>query len=44
MSQLEKQRHVIMKSQSMFGMKSRKATVASISFGLAWMGLYRAFN
>ena len=35
MSQLEKQRHVIMKSQSMFGMRSRQATIASISFGLA---------
>lgn len=44
MSQLEKQRHVILKSNSMFGMRSRKAGIATISIGLAWMGLWRAFN
>ncbi|KAK2612333.1 hypothetical protein QQS21_001597 [Conoideocrella luteorostrata] len=44
MSQLEKQRQVLLQSKSMFGMRSRKAGVAGISLGLVWMGLWRAFR
>lgn len=44
MSQLEKQRAAILKSKSFFGMKSRRFGIASISLGLAYMGLWRAFN
>lgn len=44
MSQLEKQRNVILQSKSIFGMRSRKAGIVGISLGLAWMGLWRAVN
>ncbi|KAM4065620.1 exosome complex exonuclease [Hirsutella rhossiliensis] len=44
MSQLEKQRAAILKSRSVFGIKSRRAGIAGISLGLAWMGLWRAFR
>ncbi|KAK5987120.1 hypothetical protein PT974_11238 [Cladobotryum mycophilum] len=44
MSQLERQRHVILQSKSMFGMRSRKFGIFTISAGLAWMGLWRAFR
>lgn len=44
MSQLEKQRNVILKSKSMFGMRSRKFGIVGISAGLAWMGLWRALK
>lgn len=44
MSQLEKQRNAILQSKSMFGMRSRKLGIVSISLGLAWMGMWRAFN
>ena len=44
MSQLEKQRHVIQQSKSIFGMRSRKFGIVGISMGLAWMGLWRAFR
>ncbi|CAG9943507.1 unnamed protein product, partial [Clonostachys rosea f. rosea IK726] len=44
MSQLQKQQAQILQSKSIFGMRSRKAGIASISFGLAWMGLWRLMN
>ncbi|CEJ80201.1 hypothetical protein VHEMI00402 [[Torrubiella] hemipterigena] len=44
MSQLEKQRQTILQSKSIFGMRSRKFGIVSISLGLAWMGMWRAFN
>jgi hypothetical protein len=44
MSQLERQRALILKSNSMFGMRSRKLGIASISAGIFWMGLWRAFK
>ncbi|KAF7547111.1 hypothetical protein G7Z17_g7961 [Cylindrodendrum hubeiense] len=44
MSQLEKQRALILKSNSMFGMRSRKLGITGISVGLVWMGLWRAFK
>ncbi|EGR52591.1 hypothetical protein MKX07_000679 [Trichoderma sp. CBMAI-0711] len=44
MSQLEKQRAVIMQSKSIFGMRSRKFGIVTISASLAWMGLWRAFK
>ncbi|KAK7424399.1 hypothetical protein QQZ08_008658 [Neonectria magnoliae] len=44
MSQLEKQRALILKSNSMFGMRSRKLGITTISVGLVWMGLWRAFK
>ncbi|TFB02110.1 hypothetical protein CCMA1212_005795 [Trichoderma ghanense] len=44
MSQLEKQRAVILQSKSMFGMRSRKFGIVTISASLAWMGLWRAFK
>lgn len=44
MTQLEKQRNAILQSKSMFGMRSRKAGIIGISMGLAYMGLWRAFN
>jgi hypothetical protein len=44
MSQLEKQRHVILKSKSMFGMASRKAGIVGISLGFVWMGMWRAIK
>ncbi|KAF4508000.1 hypothetical protein G6O67_004438 [Ophiocordyceps sinensis] len=44
MSQLERQRAAILKSRSVFGMRSRQAGIVGISLGLAWMGLWRAFR
>ncbi|KPM46250.1 hypothetical protein AK830_g385 [Neonectria ditissima] len=44
MSQLEKQRALILKSNSMFGMRSRKLGITTISVSLVWMGLWRAFK
>lgn len=43
-SQLEKQRELILKSNSMFGMRSRRFGITGISLGLVWMGLWRFFN
>ncbi|KAL1878223.1 hypothetical protein Daus18300_002140 [Diaporthe australafricana] len=43
MSQLEKQRAVILKSKPWLGMRGRKMGIGGISLGLAWMGLYRFF-
>ncbi|KAL6856487.1 hypothetical protein J3F83DRAFT_752723 [Trichoderma novae-zelandiae] len=44
MSQLERQRAAILQSKSMFGMRSRKFGIVTISASLAWMGLWRAFK
>ncbi|KAK1589678.1 uncharacterized protein LY79DRAFT_556675 [Colletotrichum navitas] len=44
MGHLERQRAAILKSGSMFGMRSRKFGVASISMGLAYLGLWRLFR
>lgn len=44
MGHLERQRAAILKSKSMFGMGSRKLGVASISMGLAYLGLWRLFR
>lgn len=44
MSQLEKQRAVILKSNSWLGMRGRKMGIGGLSLGLAWMGLYRLFG
>ncbi|KAI5462520.1 hypothetical protein BGZ63DRAFT_423773 [Mariannaea sp. PMI_226] len=44
MSQLEKQRALILKSNSMFGMRSRRFGITSIALGFVWMGLWRAFR
>ncbi|GKT60716.1 exosome complex exonuclease [Colletotrichum tofieldiae] len=44
MGHLERQRATILKSGSMFGMRSRKLGVASISMGLAYLGLWRLFR
>ncbi|KAF4591816.1 exosome complex exonuclease [Ophiocordyceps camponoti-floridani] len=44
MSQLEKQRAVMERSRSVFGMRSRQVGVVGISLGLVWMGLWRAFR
>lgn len=44
MSQLERQRAAILHSKSMFGMRSRKFGITTISLGLVWMGLWRAFR
>jgi hypothetical protein len=41
-AQLEKQRAVILKSGSRFGMGSRKAGIVAISMGFVWMGMWRA--
>ena len=43
-SQLEKQRAKILQSKSIFGMRSRKLGIVSISLGLTWMGLWRLIN
>ncbi|ROV95700.1 hypothetical protein VMCG_07588 [Cytospora schulzeri] len=43
MSQLQKQREVILKSNPWLGMRSRKMGITGLSLGLAWMGLYRLF-
>lgn len=42
-SQLEKQRAVIIKSNSWLGMRGRKMGIGGLSLGLAYMGLYRLF-
>jgi uncharacterized membrane protein YiaA len=42
MSQLEKQQAKILQSNSIFGMRSRKFGIATISLGLVWMGVWRA--
>ncbi|KUI74374.1 hypothetical protein VM1G_09689 [Cytospora mali] len=44
MSQLHKQREVILKSGSWLGMRGRKMGISGLSLGLAWMGLYRLFG
>lgn len=44
MSQLEKQRAAILQSKSIFGMRSRRFGIVTISAGLAWMGLWRALK
>ncbi|KHN96968.1 uncharacterized protein MAM_05077 [Metarhizium album ARSEF 1941] len=44
MSQLQRQRQAILRSRSMFGMRSRKFGIVGISLGLVWMGLWRAFR
>lgn len=44
MSQLQKQRAVILKSNPWLGMRSRKMGITGLSIGLAWMGLYRLFG
>lgn len=44
MSQLQKQRAVILKSNSWLGMRGRKMGISGLSLGLAWMGLYRLFG
>lgn len=43
-AQLELQREKILKSRSMFGMRSRKAGIAGISLGLAYLGIWRLFR
>ncbi|KAJ2974332.1 hypothetical protein NQ176_g6112 [Zarea fungicola] len=43
-TQLERQRKTILASNSMFGMRSRKAGIIGISLGLAYMGFWRAFH
>lgn len=43
MSQLEKQRAVILKSNSWLGMRSRRMGIGGLSLGLAYLGLYRLF-
>jgi hypothetical protein len=44
MSQLDKQRDLILRSKSPFGMRSRKFGITSISLALVWMGIWRAFK
>ncbi|KAL7793564.1 hypothetical protein V8C37DRAFT_378268 [Trichoderma ceciliae] len=44
MSQLEKQRAVILQSKSLFGIRSRRFGIVTISASLAWMGLWRALK
>lgn len=44
MGHLERQRAAILKSKSMFGMRSRRLGVASISMGLAYLGILRWFR
>ncbi|RGP74391.1 exosome complex [Fusarium sporotrichioides] len=44
MSQLEKQKDLILRSKSPFGMRSRKLGITSISLALVWMGLWRALK
>ncbi|UPL00783.1 hypothetical protein LCI18_011717 [Fusarium solani-melongenae] len=44
MSQLERQKALILQSKSPFGMRSRKLGITTISLGLAWMGLWRALK
>ncbi|KAF5000564.1 hypothetical protein FDECE_11191 [Fusarium decemcellulare] len=44
MSQLERQKALILQSKSPFGMRSRKLGITTISLGLVWMGLWRALK
>lgn len=44
MSQIEKQRAVILKSNSWLGMRGRKMGIRGLALGLAYMGLYRLFG
>lgn len=44
MSQLDKQRAAIIKSNSWLGMRGRKMGIGGLSLGLAYMGLYRLFG
>jgi len=44
MGHLERQKAAILQSKSMFGMRSRKLGVASISIGLAYLGIWRLFR
>lgn len=44
MSQIEKQRAVILKSNSWLGIRGRKMGIGGLSLGLAYMGLYRLFG
>lgn len=43
MRQLEKQRAVILKSNSWLGMRSRRMGIGGLSLGLAYLGMYRLF-
>lgn len=43
MSQLDKQRAVILKSNSWLGMRGRRMGIGGLSLGLAYLGLYRLF-
>ncbi|KAG6358599.1 hypothetical protein INS49_012117 [Diaporthe citri] len=43
MSQLEKQRAAIIKSNSWLGMRGRRMGIGGLSLGLAYLGLYRLF-
>lgn len=40
-AQLERQKAQIISSKSMFGMRSRKLGIASISLALTWVGIWR---
>ncbi|CAI0655310.1 hypotheticall protein [Colletotrichum fructicola] len=44
MGQLEKNRPLILKSKSKFGMQSRKMGIISISIGLTYLGIWRFFR
>ncbi|KAH8784958.1 hypothetical protein F5883DRAFT_533848 [Diaporthe sp. PMI_573] len=44
MSQLDKQRAAILKSNSWLGMRGRRMGIGGLSLGLAYMGLYRLFG
>ncbi|KAF4966858.1 hypothetical protein FSARC_5515 [Fusarium sarcochroum] len=44
MSQLDKQKDLILRSKSPFGMRSRKFGITGISLALVWMGLWRALK
>lgn len=44
MSQLEKQKALILQSKSPFGLRSRRFGITTISLGLVWMGLWRALK
>ncbi|KAL5606101.1 hypothetical protein BROUX41_006130 [Berkeleyomyces rouxiae] len=41
MNQLEKRRAEVLRSGSIFGMRSRRFGITSISLGLAYLGFYR---
>jgi len=43
-AQLRRQEAVILKSRSVFGMRSRRMGITGISLGLAWLGLWRLFR